>query len=142
MRFHWGHGLAIGMIGFIVYIMSMVIPAMMMDFDLETEDYYAKELKFQGQIDKSQNYAQLEDKIELEQSNNEFIINMPHVADSGSIYFYRPSDKDLDRRFNLQNNNAEQRISSLDLEKGKYQLRIEWIKDKVDYYFEKNITVK
>lgn len=123
MRFHWGHGLALGMIGFIAYISYLVISAMMMDFDLETEDYYAKELQFQNQIDKSNNYSNLNNEIKLVQDGEQYLIALPHIADSGSIYFYRPSDKKLDRRFKIQpEQKTEQRISTLDLEKGRYQI--------------------
>ncbi len=143
MRFHYGHGAALGMIGFIVYIMSMVIPAMLMDFDLETEDYYAKELQFQKQIDKSNNYSELNNSIELAQIGEEYRITLPHIADSGSIYFYRPSDKKLDKRFDIKRERkTEQRITTLDLEKGRYQLRVEWQKDNVGYYFEENIFIE
>ncbi len=143
MRFHWGHGLALGMIGFIAYISYLVISAMMVDFDLETEDYYAKELQFQNQIDKSKNYSELDSEITLVQQGQNYQITMPHVADSGSIYFYRPSDKKLDRRYALSlAAGLEQRISTNDLQKGRYQLRVEWIKGNIEYYFEKNIFIQ
>lgn len=143
MRFNWGHGLTLGMLCFIAYILYFLFRALSMDFDLETEDYYAKEIKFQEQIDKSKNYENLDKKMTVQQFDSVLTIDFPHKVDSGMVHMYRSSDKNLDRIYHLSSKDgAFKSIDRNDLQRGRYQLRVDWSAKGSSYYFEKNLFIQ
>jgi hypothetical protein len=142
MKFNWGHGLALGMVLFIAYIMFMVVQAINTDFNLETEDYYSKELKYQETIDKSRNYKSLGREISLTKVGNQIKIEYPNSSvDSGRVLLFRPSDDELDKKFEI---NIESNIQNINLEnspKGRYSLQIEWWSNGKGYYYEQNLML-
>ena len=52
MKFNWGTGIVIFITQFVVSMSAMVFKASQQNVDLVTEDYYEKELAFQGLKDK------------------------------------------------------------------------------------------
>ncbi|MBD78635.1 MAG: hypothetical protein CL840_06935 [Crocinitomicaceae bacterium] len=143
MKFNWGHGLTLGMIVFIVYIMSMVIQAIRTDHDLETEDYYAKELLFQQTIDKNKNYLDLGKELEYSISGDQLTVLFPQeIIDSASVNLYRPSDKKLDSKFvvsSIQNGSALFDIA--EKPGGRYVLEVDWMVNGTGYFVKKNIDL-
>lgn len=144
MKFNWGHGLTIAMVLFISYILYLVFRMIGTDVDLETENYYAKELKFQEQIDKSKNYKQLDEKVSVSLNKEGLIVvTLPQSkADSGSLFLYRPSDKNLDAKINFKSLNSKQ--AQLDVSKqpaGRYVLEIEWYQAGKGYFTKQNLSL-
>lgn len=144
MKINWGTGLIIAMVLFIVYIMFMVVQAMNTDFNLETEDYYAKELKFQDVIDNSANYNALENEINVTVSDKILTIIFPtEQIDSGIIYLYRPSDTKLDRRFSIEiDSSLTQVIDLSENVTGRYVVEVNWFNEEKEFFVEKNIVLK
>ncbi|MGB0390542.1 MAG: FixH family protein [Salibacteraceae bacterium] len=144
MKISWGTGLAIAMVLFIAYIMFMVVQAMNTDFNLETEDYYAKELKFQNVIDNSANYNALDKEIVVNVSDKVITVVYPsEQIDSGNIYLYRPSDTKLDRRFLIEMDSSL--TQSIDLSEnvtGRYVFEVTWFNQGTEFFVEKNIVLK
>ena len=68
MKFNWGTGIAIAIVGFISFIMYFVI-TMSTDntysHDLVTDKYYQQELEYQKQIDAEKNASNLENNIKI-----------------------------------------------------------------------------
>ena len=144
MKINWGTGLVIAMVLFIAYIMFMVVQAMNTDFNLETEDYYAKELKFQDVIDNSANYNALEKEIKVDVANKIITVVYPsEKIDSGIIFLYRPSDNKLDRSFSIEMDSSLTQV--IDLSEnvtGRYVLELNWFKEEKEFFVEKNIVLK
>ena len=66
MKWNWGKGIVLGMLAFMGFILYMVI-TMSVDknysHDLVTEEYYAKEMVYQTEIDAEKNLNGLNEKI-------------------------------------------------------------------------------
>lgn len=105
----WGYRITILTLGFVCFMTFLVISAFRQDFDLVTEDYYAKELQFQNQIEKQSNQMQLKDSLSCIVSDNNVIIKFPDELIqnniTGEVLFFRPSDadKDVKRLINSKN---------------------------------------
>jgi hypothetical protein len=70
---NWGKGIVIGMATFMTFIIVLVVGLMMNRVDLESEDYYKREINYQEEITAQENANKLESKIELI-SNAEFLV--------------------------------------------------------------------
>ena len=60
MKFNWGTGITIFFLSFVVFMLFMAYKCFQTDFDLVTEDYYAKELVYQETIKKLNNEKNLD----------------------------------------------------------------------------------
>ena len=143
MKFNWGHGLVVGMVLFMGYILFMVIWSFDVDHELETPDYYGKELKHQEQIDKRANYSSLSEELKINSVDNVISFQFPgEGAVQGTIMFYRPSAIDKDLMFNISlDSNRTQQVSKEGLSSGRYVIKVDWKDAQSDYYFEKNIVL-
>lgn len=110
---NWGKGIVVAIVLFISFIMFLVITMTTTkeyDHDLVTEDYYEKELKYQEKIDASQNAKDLGEKFAFKKTDEGLEITFPKKLQGetleGTVFLYRPSDKQLDFEVpfsNLQN---------------------------------------
>jgi len=75
MKFNWGTGIVIAIIGFMSFILYFVI-TMSTDntysYDLVTDKYYQAELDYQQEINAEQNANALTEKIQIEKHKNGF----------------------------------------------------------------------
>ncbi|MBC7488339.1 MAG: FixH family protein [Cytophagaceae bacterium] len=141
----WGYRVTIITGCFVCFMTCMVIAAFRQNFDLVTEDYYAKELQFQSQINKQMNHEQLKSSIVFKQSNESLILIFPaeFIAQpiTGKILLFRPSDASKDITFKLATNGEPVHLSKKELFAGLYQVQVDYkVADKL-YYFEKDITI-
>lgn len=103
MKINWGTSIVIAIAAFICFIMYMVI-TMVTDkrynHDLVTEDYYQKELLFQGKINAANNAKGLSSPIRVKKVTSGLKIIFPKDLDpkgiKGKVFLYRPSNKKLD----------------------------------------------
>lgn len=104
---NWGKGLMIGMALFMGFILTLVITLMRHNVDLESEDYYERELVYNDKQEATANYQQLKQAIEVRQTKDEVLIVVPFNCDNKSIVcdFIRPNDKTKDLSFNMSNKN-------------------------------------
>ncbi|MAP55055.1 MAG: cytochrome C oxidase Cbb3 [Altibacter sp.] len=103
MKINWGTGLAIGMVLFIAFIMFMVITMSTddrYDYDLVTEEYYKKELAYQQEIDAETNLKDFSKGIVGTKVAEGWQLTFPDDMDipklKGTVFLYRPSNKQLD----------------------------------------------
>jgi hypothetical protein len=139
---NWGYKIAIFYTAFALFILALVIKCMNQQYDLVAEDYYNKELKFQGQIDK-QNSANANAK-HVEWENKDHSLNLVFPAKehvSGEIKLFRPSDAAKDFSVEIKTDSAgKQQIDLNKISKGKYLLQIDW-KENEQAYFQENVIV-
>ena len=131
IKLHWGHGIIIFFIIFLASVAIRVYISSNQNFDLVSSDYYPKEIEYQKQINKINNTTAFKDQIKVIQRTDSFIIDLPKAISvsikTGSITFYRPSNKTLDKKFVLKADTMTTRSFSKDnFVKGKYLVQLEW----------------
>ncbi len=140
-RFNWGHGITLFYIVFVAVLITALIASFSVDHSLVVDDYYAQDLAYQSQYDKSKNYIK-SDILKLSQDNEEQIVHIDFdSADpiTGKVYWYRPSDQSADFIVQLTDRNTD--VSTVDLQKGKWILKIEYSTSGKSFYSEKQIFV-
>ena len=130
---NWGKGLAIAMVGFMLLILYMVITLMTKSTDLESEDYYQKEIDFEQEISAIKNMNELKDKVIVSQNDDFVFVKFPDLEniDSIEVLMFRPNDEKEDQSFGLKNSKSLL-ISKKKLNNGIYEMDIQFkIKDKI-----------
>lgn len=143
----WGIKITVLYLGFVAMILTMVFLCMGQTVDLESKDYYAKELKYQSKIDAIQNSDNLKNNISYEITASTVILRAPSdikVSDlSGELLFFRPSDASKDLKLPLAFDSAgEQIIEKKLLASGIYKMQVNWQRMGKDYFKEFVINIK
>ncbi|TNE75268.1 MAG: hypothetical protein EP333_04675 [Bacteroidetes bacterium] len=100
---NWGKGIAIALALFMGFILYLAITLMTRNVDLESDDYYLREIAYQDEIEAVQNAAN-GPKVEIKINDDMVIIQAPQEAAYKEIQavFKRPDDDKLDRVFELK----------------------------------------
>jgi len=113
-----------------------------------TSDYYEKTLVYEDQITRINNTNALEIKpnIAFNGEKTFLILTMPEISGArnfnGTIHLFRPSDSKLDKNIELVlNDHGKQFIPLADLQKGKWEVKIQWSDGYKEYYFEQVIYI-
>lgn len=143
----WGYKITILYAGFVLLITTMVVASVRQKVDLETDDYYDQELKFQQKIDRVRQTGALETQPTWEVQPGALLLRFPAQFDgkpvSGSICFFRPSDKALDTNVLLPvTTGGTQCISTRSLKKGVYKMQLSWHAGTAGYYNEGILQIK
>jgi hypothetical protein len=147
IKFNWGTGIVIAFVIMVSGMIYLVSIAFRQNDDLVENDYYEKSIAYQQHIDKARNNDALTEKIKFENSPESLKLTFPSLADnqeySGEIHFYSPVEekRDLIVKIKLEPNFV-QTIDLSHLQKGRYQVKIDWLAGKVSYYQEEEITVE
>lgn len=142
----WGYRMAVLYGGFVILIVSMVSLTMREKIDLVSKDYYEQELKYQGKIDKMNRTHLLKEQLTWEVKQGVLILKFPeqfkYQKISGNIYFFRPSDSELDKTIPIPiDEKGMQSISTKQLKKGLYKMQVSWMVNKEEYYNEGIIQI-
>ncbi|MFT4753185.1 MAG: hypothetical protein ACI9GM_000815 [Salibacteraceae bacterium] len=148
MRFTWGHA-AIAIPVTIVVVFTTVLILSMSDkrkTELVTDDYYAKEIQFQNQIDRVKQALELNTELKWSKVNENWVLNLVGDYDPnsaiGEITIYRPSDSKLDFTVPLKlDASFEQKVPHSKFKNGKYQVQVKWTVKGKDCYLEKNVFI-
>ena len=145
-KFNWAYFIAFLYIGFVVVILTLVFKSSNQKFDLVTQNYYEDEIKYQSVIDNKNNGQEFANQIQVSAAKNEISINLAFLKEkkelSGSILFYRPSDKSKDCLETLQlDSNGIHKTDITKLIKGLYNIEILWKINNVQYLVEKKINI-
>jgi len=147
LRFNWGTGIVLAMIIMVSGMIYLVSIAIRQDYDLVDKDYYQKSITYQQHIEKVRKNDALAEKIKFSLSPESFKLTFPNLAAnqeySGEIHFYSPvaEKRDLTLKIKLDENYS-QTIDLTGLEKGRYQVKIDWNISGTEYYQEHEITVE
>ncbi len=140
---NWGKGIFIAFTAFIIFILYMVFTLMSKKTDLESEDYYKKEIAFQDEIDASKNYNLLDQKVEVIQDEQLVLIQLPDSLEieNINIHFTKPNDGKSDISFeNVDTKNFM--IEKSKLNKGKYAISISFDIAGKPHLFKDEITIE
>ena len=144
----WPIGIVFAMLTFMGGVIFAVTIMMRQPVPMTAEDYYAKEMVFQDQIDQASRALAPEEKpdIKLLRATEAIEITFPGKETAslfeGKLTFFRPSDptKDFTKPLDLDENGLHW-MSLRGQEKGLWMLKLEWNKDEVPYYYEQQIML-
>jgi hypothetical protein len=139
----WGTKIALLYGAFVVMILTLVFRTSQETIDLESADYYAKELRFQEQIDGEQAVNTSGVKPVISMQEQVIVIDVPEALSAapmtGTVQFYRPDDSSKDKTFALNEAHGEFALSNFS--SGQYEVRMNWKASGEDYFFESLIYV-
>ncbi len=141
----WGKKILFLYIGFATLMTFLVIMSFRQKTDLVTQDYYEEELLFQNQIDATKNAYLYQDSIFITMNAEMVTLQFAQTftsAATGQVYFYKASNSDFDFKFPLElNSKGIQQFTRNTFAKGFYTVKMQWIKNDISYYLEKNIVL-
>jgi len=143
----WGYKIIIAYAIFIGGMLSMVYVASQQTNEMQDENYYAQELKYQEVIDGKNNLNVFPNKVSISQSEGNLMLKVPTETianiENGTIYFLRPSDQTKDLHLTLNvNEKGEQLIALNALTNGLYTVKISWKSNGKVYFYEQNYSVE
>ncbi len=147
MKINWGAGIVLAIIGFVSFILFLVI-TMSTDkaysHDLVTEEYYKTELEFQQQLEKETNAQNLSENIRIEKTSEGLVVHFPEDLDpsqiNGKMFLYRPSNKQLDSEFPLSLSSHQLLVPDNRLIGGRWNILIDWTAGKEAYFYKEEIN--
>ena len=124
---NWGRGITIAMIAFMSFILYMVFTLMSKNTDLQSEDYYQKELNFENEISVLKNTNKLKEKVKVTLNDTYVIVQFPNLEelDSIKVELYRPNNDKDDQVFSVQESKVVM-IPKSKLKKGIYEMNIQY----------------
>ena len=145
-KFNWGTGILITIIVFMIITISTVVFLMNQDVDLVATDYYNKGIQHQEQIDRVNRTNLMDEAVQINSENGFVRLIFPKSFTqknfSGTIQFYRPSDSKKDFSLPISiDTSAQQIVSTQNLEKGYWTVKLNWTQDSVEYYKEHSFVI-
>lgn len=128
---NWGKGIAIALVAFITFIVTLVTIIISQKVDLESEDYYAQEINYQEQIDALAE-GEIADKFKFKVVDDQLVVSVPEtiISDSIQLEFFRPNDKKLDRNFLIEGTKTFT-IPLTQFKKGDYKIQVRYVENTV-----------
>lgn len=133
---------------FVLMTLTMVFYFTGQKVDLVADDYYKQEIEYQNQIDKISNAKSLKEAIGVEYVAGSRIVKFSFPKEhadnglNGDIHFYRPSNADEDKKFNVKTESTGvQKIAVGSLSRGLWKVKISWTSGGKEFYDEKIITL-
>ncbi|MFQ6604842.1 MAG: FixH family protein [Fidelibacterota bacterium] len=129
-RYKWG--IIILILVFLAFNAWLINMSFSQDISLVDDNYYEKDLAYQGIIEELQRTQVLNEtiRVTLDKDNIQVILPQDWITDlqSGTIRFYRPSDAKMDRQWPLSPD-AEglQNIPADGLRAGRWIVKIRWL---------------
>jgi hypothetical protein len=141
----WGYRIAILLGSFVMLLTFMTIKAFRQNFDLVSEDYYGKEIKFQSQIHKQQNQMNLTHPLTCKMESENIIVLFPKDFEGkaivGDILLFRPSDAKKDFTVAINAIDGAFLIPKSKFSTGMYKIQIDYKVDDTDYYYENALMI-
>jgi hypothetical protein len=146
-RIHWGVGLGVGFVVFVIGILVLVIISMSREVDLVTDQYYEKELQYQQRIDALQRGSDPRNAVVVTEGSARVVVQFPRHRQAGryagSIVLYRPANVHDDLNITVDLDSAcQQVIPTARLARGLWRLKMDWIADSDTCFAEKVIILQ
>lgn len=124
---NWGKGIIIAMGAFMSFILFMVFTLMSKSTDLESEDYYKKEIEYEQEMNALINASQLKVHAKIDLTEEYVVVVLPtkEQVSNVQIALFRPDNKKKDKLLN-ENNSKTIMIAKNTLLKGRYNVAIKY----------------
>ncbi|MFN8152958.1 MAG: FixH family protein [Bacteroidia bacterium] len=148
MTINWGYKILILYTAFIAGILFLVYKCSQQDVDLVSENYYERELKFQDQINRTNNVAMTGNtiKAEIKESEKQLLLTFPSSVSgkkiSGEIHMFRPDNSKLDLKIPVDITAGLQYIDISKMAKGFWRMQVSWQINEMPLYQEEKIFIK
>lgn len=139
IKWNWGTKLLIAIIIFMSFIFVLVYKSVNNEIFLVEKDYYPKGLKYQDRLDEIENARPIAQQLKVYQETENLVVSFPEIhPDTGTIYFFRPSNTDLDFTHKLSlRSDFTMSFPKTQFRNGKYILKIFWKENDTSFYIEK-----
>ena len=144
----WPLGIILTLAVFITGTLGLVVMACSQRVDLVSPDYYERELKYQGQIDRVErtHRAASQGSVAYDAAGKCITVSLPadqvSLAVWGSIELYRPSAAGMDHAVSFKPDaKGIQRLDATGLAPGLWRVRVSWTSEKQNYYFEQKVVL-
>jgi len=138
MTFNWGTKIAFLYIGFVAMIVTLVVLASNVKFDLVTKDYYNQELKFQDQINAAANQKALSQPLAIQESSEQVTISFPpEVANKMKtihVTFMAMVHEEWDQKLDVTTLDNTIAMNRSLLRPTRYQVKVSWQCDGKSYF--------
>lgn len=145
MKINWGTGITLFIIAFMGHILFLIYKTTQESSDLQAEDYYDQEINYQARIEAISNSQDLSTKLALEQNEDAVLVRYPkefeQMAFEGEVYFFKPDNAELDKRYPVQLVESNQLINKADLTEGWYVVKVDGESEGTPYFFEESIYI-
>ncbi len=145
-KFNWGTGIAIFYISFVIAMLSFVFWTTGNNRDLVTEDYYAEELVYQKTIDNKARTEDLVGDVAIRSEKGKIDITLPEgmieKSIKGELFLYRQDDKRKDTKFPFEGDRTDYTFQSERIVIGRWTVKLSWVSEGKDYYYEDKIWIK
>ena len=144
----WPLGVILTLVVFFAGTVSLVVMACSQRVDLVSPDYYERELKYQGHIDRVErtHRAATQASVAYDAAGKCITVSLPpdqagHEV-SGRIELYRPSASGMDRAVKLAPDvKGVQRLNAVELAPGLWKVRVSWTVQQQDYFLDEKVVV-
>ena len=144
----WPAGIIAAFAVFITGTVALIVLSASGHDDLVTADYYARELRYQDQIESAERTRHVRDQVHVahDAARQQIDVTLPpqHARQhpDGVIQLYRPSAADQDREIRLDLDRAgHQRLDARTLAPGLWRLRIRWTVNGDNYTVDERIVL-
>ncbi len=144
----WGFGAAAIYVGFVLFILALVLYASVQDVQLVESGYYEHALEYEDRIGRIRRSGALSAPLSIEHRYAESRIALTFPVDSGKqqpggqVRMIRPSNARLDRSWPISPDlSGEQIVSTRGMARGKWRIEVDWHTDTVGYYDEARIVI-
>lgn len=139
---NWGKGIVIALALFMSFIIFLVVNMLTHRIDLESEDYYKKEINYEEEITAMKNFNALNERVELITQNDFVVIQLPEKVDlkDVEVQFTRPDDNKQDRTYKVEGT-KNYIIPKTELKKGIYTIEISFQYDSKACLQKETITI-
>lgn len=119
-------------------VVSFVIFSQRHKVELVRPDYYAESLRHQDHMDSLRRARAFTNEPILRVVGRSILVTIPNPVDAtGELYFYRPSDAKLDRRFALSlDDTGRQTLDASTLAGGFWKIELTWMVSNLAYRVE------
>ncbi len=147
LKLNWGWRIVILYGVFMLLMLFLVYKTTTVKDDLVTPDYYAKELKFQEQVDKQKRTNDLKEQLSWNVEGKRIAIQFPSEMLSKSvkaeILFYNASEAKRDFTVSCSPDSTGLcEVNSDKFQHGVYEMKIDWSAGGVSYYNEGTINIQ
>ncbi|MBP6459904.1 MAG: FixH family protein [Crocinitomicaceae bacterium] len=124
---NWGKGIIIFMASFMAFILWMVFTLMSKNTDLESEDYYKKEIEYNKEMKALSNANNAKEKVIIKDNKDYFVLQFPadQEIDSINVHLFRPNNEKEDKTF-VELGTKTMMIQKSKLQKGIYMMNIQY----------------
>lgn len=143
----WGWRITMLYSGFVIMMLFLVWKTTTVKDDLVTPDYYAKELKFQDQLDKQKRTHELKEQPQWNVNGKKIAIQFPAELVTknvkAEILFYNAAEAKRDFTISCSpDSNGNCEVSSDKFQHGVYQMKMDWSAGGVSYFNEGTINIQ